>query len=307
MIELGFEFDAMACGCEVRLVGADEVALRAAAAAAIGEVRRIEHKYSRYRGDSLLARWHEGAGSGRQEPVDGETAGLLDFAAALFDLSGGRFDVTAGVLRRAWDFRGGRPPTPEHLQSLLPLVGWPQLRWTGADLGLPRPGMEIDFGGFGKEYAADRAAAELLRFGVSGGYVELGGDIRVIGPGPDGRPWRFGIAHPRRPGALLACVDMASGGLATSGDYERWFEHEGRRYCHLLDARTGLSMTDWQSVSVIAPTCAAAGAVATIAALFGAAAPDFLAEQAVDYLAVDHAGHPWHVGNWRLEPRSEAG
>ena len=132
--------------------------------------------------------------------------------------------------------------------------------------------------------------------------MELGGDIRVIGPRTGGRPWRFGIAHPRRPGELLAEVDLVEGGLATSGDYERYFDFEGRRYCHLLDARTGESVSHWQSVSVVAPSCAAAGAVATMAALAASAGGEVLAGQGVDYLAVDAQGVSVAKGGWQLRP-----
>jgi thiamine biosynthesis lipoprotein len=157
--------------------------------------------------------------------------------------------------------------------------------------------MELDFGGFGKEYAADRAATLLQQLGVRSGLVNLGGDIRLVGPRPDGSAWRLGIQHPRHDTRLLAQLPLAGGALATSGDYERFFERAGRRYCHVLDPRTGWPVAHWQSVSVVAPACLAAGALTTVAMLKGAAAPDFLAGQQVAYLAVDaegrvHEGQP---------------
>jgi FAD:protein FMN transferase len=135
-----------------------------------------------------------------------------------------------------------------------------------------------------------RAAEALRAAGMAHGFVNLGGDIRVLGPRADGRPWRFGIQHPRRgEGQTIASVEMSSGALATSGDYERFFEQDGRRYCHILDPRTGWPVTAWVSFSVTAPACTAAGALSTIAMLKGDAALDFLATQAATFLAIDPA------------------
>ena len=290
MIELGFEFQAMACACELHLEGTDEPRLRRVADAAMAEVRRIERKFSRYDPASVVSRINAAAGSGEAIEVDEETAGLLDFAAQLHALSEGLFDITSGVLRQAWDFRVPRLPARDEVAALTRLVGWPRVAWSGCRIALPDVGMEIDFGGFGKEYAADRVAAELGRAGIDHGYVNLGGDIRVIGPRSDGKPWRLGIQHPRRAGQMLAQLEAKTGALATSGDYERYFEINGRRYCHLLDPRSGWPVSYWQSVSVLAPNCAAAGAVCTIAMLMGEQAQAFLHDQRVDWLAVGPDG-----------------
>lgn len=274
--------------CRIHLAGPPTAAAEAAVQAAIGEVRRIEAKYSRYREDSVLSRLNAAAG-GAPQAVDDETAHLLDFAAQAHAASGGLFDITTGVLRRAWDFRQPRLPAPEVLAGALARVGWPRVRWQRPQLAL-EAGMELDFGGLGKEYAADRAATLLAESGVAPALVNLGGDLRVTGPRPDGRPWVLGIAHPRREGALAGHVELARGALATSGDYERFFEIEGRRYCHILDPRSGEPARHWQSVSVVAPACLAAGTLATIAMLSGAGAPAFLRAQRVAFLAIDADG-----------------
>jgi thiamine biosynthesis lipoprotein len=125
---------------------------------------------------------------------------------------------------------------------------------------------------------------------VNHGLVNLGGDIRVIGPRPDGHAWQLGIQHPRECDRLLAEVPLATGALATSGDYERYFELDGARYCHVLDPRTGWPVTAWRSVSVVAPACLAAGALTTVAMLKGTDALPYLAAQNVGYLAVDGEG-----------------
>ncbi|MEP7297081.1 MAG: FAD:protein FMN transferase [Burkholderiales bacterium] len=287
MDSYGFRFSAMSSVCEIRLDGDDEPLLALAAQRAIDEVHRIELKYSRYRDDSIVSQINAAAGRGEPLLVDDETASLLDFAAQLHTLSDGLFDITSGVLRRVWNFRTGRLPEAAALARVLPLIGWSQVRWQDGCIDLGRAGMELDFGGFGKEYAADRAAAVLAAAGQRHGFVNLGGDIRVLGPRADGRPWRFGIQHPRRDEGTIAAVDMSDGALATSGDYERFFEHQGRRYCHILDPRTGWPVSSWASISVTAPACVAAGALSTIAMLKGKQAREFLSTQRATCLAVD--------------------
>jgi thiamine biosynthesis lipoprotein len=287
MSSVGFEFAAMSSSCEIRLEGADGAALARAAQSAIDEVRRIEQKYSRYRDDSIVAAINAAAGSGAEVEVDAETAALLDFAGELHALSDGSFDITSGVLRRAWDFRACRLPDPATLSALLPLIGWSQASWHDRRIRLPKAGMEIDFGGFGKEYAADRAMTVLAGHGLRHGYVNLGGDIRVLGPRADGSAWRFAIQHPRLADATIASIELREGALATSGDYERHFELAGRRYCHILDPRTGWPVQSWASISVAGPACVAAGALSTIAMLAGDCAVDFLNRQGAGYLAID--------------------
>jgi thiamine biosynthesis lipoprotein len=291
------EFRAMASPCRVRIDGVPERDPRArrAVEAAVAEVHRIEAKYSRYRPDSILSRINAAAGSGVPVPVDDETAHLLRFAAQLHDASDGLFDITSGVLRQAWDFRAGQPPEPAAVRALLPRIGWRHVAFEGDHVYLPIAGMEIDFGGIGKEYAADRAATVLRDTGYGHGYVNLGGDIRLLGPMCDGTPWLLGIAHPRLEGQLAAEVRLGDGALATSGDYERYIDHAGRRYCHVLDPATGWPVHDWQSVSVVAPACLAAGALTTIAMLKGPAGPAFLREQGVAHVLVDAHGQ---VSRW---------
>jgi FAD:protein FMN transferase len=290
MDEHGFEFVAMASDCEVRIAAMPREKAHAAALQAIDEVRRIEFKYSRYRDDSIVSRINVAAGNDTLIQVDDETAHLLNFAASLHATSGGLFDVTSGILRRAWDFKNPQLPSNDLLAALCVNVGWSKVRWDGRDIALPHTGMEIDFGGFGKEYAADRAATALMSAGVKHGLVNLGGDIRVIGARPDGAPWQMGIRHPRQDNAVVASIPVNNGALATSGDYERFFEMNGQRYCHILNPFTGWPVQYWQSISVVAPVCIAAGAASTIAMLMEADAIPFLQSQNLPFLAINAQG-----------------
>jgi thiamine biosynthesis lipoprotein len=279
----------MASPCRIQ-VEPDTPAAALAIEAAIAEVQRIERKYSRYLEDSVVSRINRAAGSPDAIELDTETCDLIDFAVSAYAASGGAFDLTTGVLRRAWDFRARRLPVPEAIAALMPLIGWSQVAWERPRLRLPRPGMELDFGGIGKEYAVDRAATLLAEAGVGAALVNLGGDLRAVGRREDGQPWHFGIAHPRVDDAVVASIPLREGALATSGDYERFFELEGRRYCHILDPRSGWPVQGWQSISVVAPACLAAGTLTTIAMLMGEQALPFLRSQGLPFLAIDAQG-----------------
>jgi thiamine biosynthesis lipoprotein len=261
-----------------------------AAAIAVGDVRRLDALYSLYRGDSLLCAINRVAAGGGSIAVDPETAGLFDYADACHQASDGLFDVTAGILREAWRLERAELPDPARLAPLLDKVGWHKVAWKSPVLAFPVAGMQIDFGGVVKEYAADRAAALCREAGVRHGFVNLGGDVRVIGPRPDGAPWRIGIQHPRRPAALLRTVQLREGALASSGDYERCVVVNGVRYGHILNPKTGWPVRRLASVSVCGPLCVVAGSASTIAMLKEDAGPPWLAELGVLHYWMDVDG-----------------
>jgi thiamine biosynthesis lipoprotein len=286
-----FRFRAMAAEHELQLYADTRTDAEQAANAAVADVARIEAKYSRYRDDSVTTRINRAAGAA-SVAIDAETAALLRYADHCFQLSDGRFDITSGVLRRVWNFaaRPPRLPSAGEIASAQALIGWLRVEWDASAVRLPSAGMEIDFGGIGKEYAADRAATICADRGITQGLVNLGGDVRAIGGQPDGTPWRIGIRDPRAPERAIAGLDVLDGAVATSGDYERYFDLDGRRYCHILNPRTGAPVAHWRSVSVVAPLCVVAGSCATIAMLLEERALEFLAAQRFDYCAVDRDG-----------------
>lgn len=238
----------------------------------------------------MVSRINASAGDEAGVVVDDETSHLLDYAAAAYAQSNGLFDATSGVLRRAWDFRAGRLPRTGEIEALLPLVGWRRVRWERPRIVLPVAGMELDFGGFGKEYAVDCVAVLLHRRGIRHGLVQFGGDLRILGPRPDGKPWNVGIRHPRAPEQAVASVELAGGAIATSGDYERYFERYGKRYCHILNPRSGWPVSGMASVSVLGEQCLLAGTVATIAMLKGAAALGWLSQSGLPWLSIGADG-----------------
>ncbi len=283
-------FPAMGTACTLHLYAPTVEIADEAAGMIIDEVERIEAKYSRYRPDSELSRVNAAATAGGFVDVDDETAVLLDYAFACHRTSGGLFDITTGILRRVWDFEAAVPPAPADVAALLPLVGMGKLTWMRPRLAFPVAGMELDFGGIGKEYAADRAGAICTARGIRHGLIDLGGDLRIVGPHPDGRPWIIDIRDARDPSRAAARIALEDGALATSGDYERWFDFEGRRYCHILDPRTGWPASGLRSVSIHADRCLLAGSLATIAMLQGRSGVDWLEGRGVRYHAVDDDG-----------------
>lgn len=256
------------------------------------EVLRIEKKYSRYRDDdeSIVYRINQSAGSNSPVTCDPETMELLGIADQLFKLSGGLFDITSGILRRAWNFSIPQLPAQETIDELLKLIGWGRVRIDAGTIQLPERGMEIDFGGFGKEYATDRAAAVLAQNGIKHGYVNLGGDIHAIGGQPGGIPWKFGVKDPRDIAAVIANIPITDGGLATSGDSEKFVTIDGKRYCHILNPLSGFPVECWRSVSISGVNTLFAGAYSTVAMLKESDAVSFLSESNCSYLLVDAAG-----------------
>jgi FAD:protein FMN transferase len=267
-------FTAMASPCAVLVDTHDEQLGAAVGEIVKAEALRIEAKFSRYRPSVVT---HINENSGKSVEVDDETAELIAYSMVCYALSEGRFDVTSGVLRRAWNFDGsGTIPTEAQVREALQYVGWKRVLWERPMLRLAA-GMEIDFGGIGKEYAVDRAMSLVENHTAAPVLVNLGGDLRVSGPRQDGTAWRVAIEDVDRAGTAAGLLELSRGALATSGDTYRNVLNRGVRYGHVLDPRTGWPVTAApRSVTVHANTCTEAGLLAKLALLRGAGAEEFL-------------------------------
>jgi len=283
-------FKAMGSPCDIQIYAESPEEAERVAGIAIADVRRLEARYSRYREDSFLSAINRVAAAGGSIAVDEETTGLLNYADTCHRESDGLFDITSGILRRAWRFDRGDLPDENQVRDLLDRVGWHKVRWAPPVLEFPLPGTEIDFGGVVKEYAVDRAAALCREAGVRHGFVNLGGDIRIIGPHPDGSPWRIGIQHPRCRGAVIRTLSLSGGGLASSGDYERCIVLDGVRYGHVLNPKTGWPVRHMASVSVVGDLCIIAGSASTIAMLKEESGPEWLLGLGLPHFWVDVHG-----------------
>jgi FAD:protein FMN transferase len=276
-------FVAMASPCEVLIDDAPASLAQQVLNAVAAEAWRIERRFSRYRIDSAVHNINENAGC--ETVVDDECANLLDFAATLTRLSEGAFDITSGVLRKAWTFDGGNHvPSQPQIDALLESVGWHKVEWQRPMLKL-RPGMQIDLGGIGKEYAVDAAAmlADRIAPGLSC-LINFGGDVAMRNTRQDGKPWRVGIESCARVGAAERVVQLSRGALATSGDSRRFVFRGGHRYSHILDARTGWPVRNApHSITVAADTCTQAGTLTTLAMLQGENAEQMLRASGMRY------------------------
>lgn len=276
-------FFAMGSPCELLLDTTAPGELRRVAERVAREAWRIEDKFSRYLEGNVIDRINHA--DGEPVEVDDETARLIAFAGTLNELSGGGFDITSGVLRRAWHFDGSdRLPPADAVREALLLVGWHRVQWQAPWLTL-QPGMELDLGGIGKEYAVDRCASILRASSRHPGLVNFGGDLVATAPPAARSAWTVGIESPESglPGND-GIVKLKVGALATSGDARRYLLRDGIRYSHILDPATGWPVRDApRSVTVAADTCTQAGMLSTLAMLKGAQAEAFLRDQGVKF------------------------
>ncbi|HCJ10261.1 MAG TPA: hypothetical protein DHW14_03750, partial [Clostridiales bacterium] len=236
------------------------------------------------------------ASPGRDIPVSTHLIAVLEIADDVNRVSGGAFDPSIGPVVHLWGFDadpgpsdgpdGGSdagpedgsatrprtaPPTAGEVTEALGLTGWHDVTWDAArrTARLARPGMSLALGGIAKGYAVDSAAQVLAGAGVDRAVIDAGGDLYLLGTKPSGEPWRIAVRHPRAEG-FLGVLELPGGtAVATSGDYERFFVHEGRRYHHILDPSTGWPVSGVVSVTVLAPTAAEADALATALFVLG--------------------------------------
>lgn len=266
-----------------------EISARAVALA-VTEINRLEEKYSRYKVGNFLYQLNQAAKNGNTFSIDDECASLLNFAHTCYQQSDGLFDITSGILRKVWNFERPQLPDQTLLAQTMESVGWHHVTIKNNVIHFARKGMELDFGGIVKEYAADRAAVICRENGIKHGIVDLGGDIVVIGPSPDGLPWMVGIQHPRVPDKKIATFELLSGALATSGDYARCIEIEGKRYSHILSPKNGWPVHHLSSVTVVAPQCILAGAACTTAMLLEQTGIAWLENLGLPYVYADLDG-----------------
>ncbi|MFT5435100.1 MAG: thiamine biosynthesis lipoprotein [Myxococcota bacterium] len=261
--------------------------------AAIVEIERVEAMFSTWRPETPLSQLN--ARAGETVALPDEALALIEQGLDMCQKTGGKFDVTFKGAARLWDFKApaATPPTPTAAKAAMSQVDCTRVvvdRQAGT-ARLPK-GMALGLGGIAKGYAVDRAAKVITDAGYRNFIVNAGGDLLARGT-YEGRLWQVGVRHPRKEGKNLARLPISGYAVATSGDYQRYFEHDGRRYHHILDPDTGYPATGCQSVTIIAKQAAMADALATGVFVMGPAAGLKLVNglDGVEAMIVDAAGN----------------
>jgi thiamine biosynthesis lipoprotein len=256
-------------GSELRLTAwtSDEAAAVAAFDAVFREFERLDKILSVWQEGSDVLRINAAAGD-HAVPTGLEVREVLRAARQVSDWTGGKFDVTFGALADVWKFdhdQDNRVPAAEEIRARVGLVDYTAVE-VNDDAGtvfLKRKGMRLHLGGIGKGYAVDRAVHLLRGRGVHDFMIQAGGDL-YVGGHRDKRPWRLGINDPRGPaGRSFAALDLSDATLSTSGDYERFFMKDGRRYHHLLDPDLGEPARGCRSVTIVASSATLADGLST--------------------------------------------
>ena len=256
-------------GTEVRVTVSTTDSTRAdtAAAAVFREFDRLDAMMSVWKDGSDIARLNAAAG-GERVPVAPETREVLKIARQISEQTGGRFDVTFAALSGLWKFdyqdKDNSIPDPKEIAKRLPLINYRDLEVDDASgtAMLKRTGMRVNLGGIGKGYAVDRAVDIMRRSGLRDFMIQAGGDMYVAGM-RGSRPWRVGIRDPRGPAdRMFATLDLSDATFSTSGDYERFFMKDGRRYHHILDLTAGQPARLCRSVTLVSDRAVLADALA---------------------------------------------
>lgn len=290
---------AMACEFEVRLNVSQEENDTEHALAALDLIETIEDQLTVYRDTSEVIEINLNAANG-PVTVEPQLFHLLTLAEQLYRDSSGAFDITSGPLSQAWGFskREGRLPSEPEIETALAQVGWQHVLLDKATqtIAFDQPGIEINLNSLGKGYALDQAA-DLLQLNLVEDFLLHGGRSTLLAKGmrSGSDSWGVGIRHPLRPQQRLAEIQLFDQAFSTSGSATQCFIHQGKRYGHLIDPRTGWPAGGLHSVSVVAPTGADADALSTAFYVMGR-------EASQAYLA----NHP-EVGALFVEPASRSG
>lgn len=277
---------------EIKAIGTDPAQLDHAIDAAITEMQRVEDLMTSWR-PSELTQLNAAAGPTSME-VPRELAAIIARGLEIGKLTGGAFDITFAGVGRLWQFKeaGGPLPAPEVIATALASVGYDRVRVTPetSTVHLPQ-GMQIGLGGIAKGYGVDRAISVLRQHGVTDAIVNAGGDMKALGRNLNG-PWEVAIKHPRDRERALAVLNLENTCIVTSGDYERFFEHDGERYHHILDPRTGYPSRGCMSATVLGYNAELSDSIATALCVLSPAEGIALVESLdrIEALLVDQQG-----------------
>ena len=245
---------------EITVIPPDDEAIKAA----FEEMKKVDALMSTYKENSEVSILNREG----ENHLSAETLQVIREAINFSEITGGAFDITCRPLINLWKKAKKEQviPSPQKIKEALSLVGYEKIKILpeGDVVRFEQKGMQIDLGGIAKGYAVDRAIEALRKNGIRRALVNAGGDLYALGSGPGGEKWQVGIQDPRQENKLLGIIKVKDAGVATSGDYRRYFTIEGRRFSHIVDPKTGQTVQDVpMSVTVIAPDATTTDALAT--------------------------------------------
>lgn len=292
---------------EIAAEGPPEAALRAAVGAAYREMARLVDMMSHYDPKSVVSAINDNAGA-RPVAAPLELMEVLAMAQRVSERSGGAFDITVGALR-GWRFRAGDPRLPSRgeIAAQLAKVDYRKLvldRRAGTAF-LTERGMRIDPGGIAKLYILHAGMRVLRRHGVARAMVNGGGDVEVVAPEAS-RPWRIGVRDPRARDRLLGALELHRGFVVSSGDYERYFIRNGKRYHHILDPRTGFPAEGPHGVTLVSTELEAVNGLSVAIMVLGKRAGIELLNSTpmLDGAITDRDGSVWMSPGFRVRLRA---
>ena len=265
------KFQAMGTECRVSYTAKSSAAARYCGDEIVSWVAGFEARYSRFLPDSLISRINQKAGT-EWVLLNEEDERIIGMCQEMHFFTRGIFDPTSLPLLQLWNWQSAHPVLPDDaaIEQARERVGWRKVERKPGAIFLPQPGMSLDLGGIGKEYAVDFVAHLAKRHGVKNVMVDFGQDIQALGSPPGKPAWHIGLEDAREPGRCWTGLAISNQAVASSGDYQRYFMHDGRRYSHIIDPRTGRSVSnECRAVTVVAPSCVMAGILSTAAFVLG--------------------------------------
>ncbi len=249
---------------EIQVRDADEQKAEDAITKAFAEVKRIDDLFTTYNEASSV--WKINNSTDTINNIESEIYNLMVLCDSITKLSNGSFDVSLDNLTKAWGFYTDDPqlPTKSEIDSALLNSGWQKITLLGDNKIIKKDNVGLNFGAIAKGYAVDKAIDVLKKLGINEALVNAGGEISVIG-----NDWIVGIQHPREINSIIKKIKLNGYTVATSGDYEQYFEVDGKRYHHILDPKTGYPSKGLQSVTIINKSNSIADALATAVFVMG--------------------------------------
>ena len=265
-------FYSMGSTVELKFYSPSEELFHRVVDACVERTKEIDRLFSNYRNDSVLAEVNRNAGVGPVS-VPGEFLRLVQTSVRYSVLTEGAFDITIGSLFELWraETKAGRLPARSRISNALGCTGFRKIKIdeTKSQVFLEGDCVRLDFGAIGKGYAVDEMVKIARQNGITRGLVNFGGNIYAMNPPAGKKSWDVGVRKPGSGSEIISRLDLANKGVATSGDYERYFEHGGKRYSHIIDPTTGWPAEDMTSVVAVSKSATEADVFSTAVSVLG--------------------------------------